>query len=259
MNAKKGKYKAAVSSDWSECLSPNGPFDPLAFTYPELESELSHIFRQYTGNRISLTEATQRIKVLLPAPLTVTQMDEYLDRHFRTYRGVPELIEWCASRDILFMLNTTGTQGYFQRASAKGLIPEIPLVACNPLVQFTGESYPERYPCQVLEIEHKARCSQQMLEAFGIPAARLVVMGDSGGDGLHFKWAAGVGAFLIGSMIKQSLWNYCTDESITISHCFGLSYASGEPRDPEREMQVDFMHLTGIIEQAIAEKGNRTR
>lgn len=251
MNARQERYKAAVSSDWSECLSPNGPFDPLAFAYPELESELSLIFRQYTGNRISLTEATQRIKALLPAPLTVTQMDEYLDRHFCTYRGVPELIEWCASRDILFMLNTTGTQGYFQRALAKGLIPDVPLVACNPLVQFNSGSDPERYPCQVLEIEHKARCSQHMLVSFGIPPARLIVMGDSGGDGPHFKWAAGVGAFLIGSMIKQSLWNYCTVEGITISHRFGVSYASGEPRDPEKEMQVDFMQLTEVIERAI--------
>ena len=251
MNARQRKYKAAVSSDWSECLSPNGPFDPLAFAYPELESELSHIFRQYTGNRISLTEATQRIKVLLPAPLTEAQMDAYLDRNFRTYRGVPELIEWCASRDTLFMLNTTGTQGYFQRALAKGLIPKVPVIACNPLVQFNGESDPERYPCQVLEIEHKARCSQQMLETFGIPPARLVVMGDSGGDGPHFKWAAGVGAFLIGSMIKQSLWNYCTTEGITIGHSFGLSYAAGEPRDPEREMLVDFMQLTEVVERAI--------
>lgn len=252
MRGRHRMYKAAVSSDWSECLSPNGPFDPLAFAYPELETELSSIFREYTGNRISLTEATQRIETLLPAPLTAAKMDEYLDRRFRTYRGVRELIEWCAGRDILFMFNTTGAQGYFQRALAKGLIPAVPVVACNPLVQFNDGSNPERYSCQVLEIEHKARCSQYALETFGIPPARLVVIGDSGGDGPHFNWAAGVGAFRIGSMTKQSLRNYCAAKGITIDHCFGISYASGEPRDLKREMQVDFMELTDIIQRAIA-------
>jgi hypothetical protein len=37
------KYKAVVSSDWSECLSPNGPFDPISFNYPELSGQLSNI------------------------------------------------------------------------------------------------------------------------------------------------------------------------------------------------------------------------
>jgi hypothetical protein len=31
-------YKGMLSSDWSQCLSPNGPFDPLIFLYPEMES-----------------------------------------------------------------------------------------------------------------------------------------------------------------------------------------------------------------------------
>ncbi|MEJ2717521.1 MAG: hypothetical protein P8182_10335, partial [Deltaproteobacteria bacterium] len=83
MGGNANNYHAAVSSDWSECLSPNGPFDPISFTYPELESELSEIFQEYTGNRISLTQATGRIVKLLPQPITVEQMDAYHDRHFQ--------------------------------------------------------------------------------------------------------------------------------------------------------------------------------
>ena len=29
------QFQAMVSTDWSECLSPNGPFDPITFNYPE--------------------------------------------------------------------------------------------------------------------------------------------------------------------------------------------------------------------------------
>jgi len=53
----KTQYRALVSSDWSECLSPNGPFDPLSFNYPEYKEELEEIFNRYTGNIISLNDA----------------------------------------------------------------------------------------------------------------------------------------------------------------------------------------------------------
>ena len=43
------KYKAMISSDWSECLSPNGPFDPIAYNYPNLTDALEQIFRQVHG------------------------------------------------------------------------------------------------------------------------------------------------------------------------------------------------------------------
>jgi hypothetical protein len=103
------QYKAVISSDWSECLSPNGPFDPIAFNYPELEPNLKRIFRCYTGNTISLRTAIGEIERLLPKDLSVAKMDAYLDAQFQTYKGVPELIQWCKSRDILFMINTTST------------------------------------------------------------------------------------------------------------------------------------------------------
>ena len=56
------KYKAIVSSDWSECLSPNGPFDPITFNFPALEDELNQIFKEYTGNLVSLAYATDIIR-----------------------------------------------------------------------------------------------------------------------------------------------------------------------------------------------------
>jgi hypothetical protein len=95
MNKRKTHYRAMVSSDWSECLSPNGPFDPISFTYPELEPDLARIFRDYTGNVITLKHAVELILKLLPRPLTMDQMDAYLDANFRTYTNVPVFIEWC--------------------------------------------------------------------------------------------------------------------------------------------------------------------
>jgi len=125
-------FKAVFSSDWSECLSPNGPFDPIVFNYPELQEELTRIFKQYTGNVITLKKAVESIHGLLPGGLTLEQMDAYLESSFSTYTGVPELIEWCLERGILFMINTTGTQGYFQRAFAKDLLPKVSVVAAKP-------------------------------------------------------------------------------------------------------------------------------
>jgi len=64
------RFTAIISSDWIECLAPCGPFDPIVFNYPGLKAELGAIFKQYTGNSISLAEAALRIKKLLPSPLS---------------------------------------------------------------------------------------------------------------------------------------------------------------------------------------------
>ncbi|MDQ1238628.1 MAG: hypothetical protein QG577_813, partial [Thermodesulfobacteriota bacterium] len=64
------KHTAVISSDWSECLSPNGPFDPFAFTYPQIKGQLERIFREYTGNIISLGQAVASLKALIPEGLT---------------------------------------------------------------------------------------------------------------------------------------------------------------------------------------------
>lgn len=244
-------YHAIVSSDWSECLSPNGPFDPIAFTYPELEPELISIFRSYTGNAITLTDAVKRITELLPAPFTVEQMDRYLEASFQTYTAVPEFIEWCLSRDILFMLNTTGTQGYFQRALAKGLLPRVPVVAANPMIRFPGTCDEERFAHEVREISDKGKNTEAVMHAHGLTPDRVVVMGDSGGDGPHFMWGAAAGAFLIGSMTKDSLSTFCRRAGARIHLRFGISYGPGEKRDVAREMQVNFMELTKVIEERL--------
>jgi len=245
------KYKAIVSSDWSECLSPNGPFDPIAFNYPELESNLKRIFRAYTGNAISLKTALGEIERLLPEDFTLARMDAYLDAQFQTYEGVPELIEWCLSRDILFMINTTGTQGYFQRVFAKQLIPVVPVVAANPLIRFPDGASEDRYRQEVLEMEDKPKSTMAVLGTYGLPSTKVVVMGDSGGDGPHFQWAADEGAFSIGIMAKQSLIRYCELRHIRVSRFFGWFYGSGEARNPEKEMKFDFRELRNVFQEAL--------
>ncbi len=247
MSSAQRKCKAMVSSDWSECLSPNGPFDPIAYTYPELTSDLEQIFRQYTGNLISLTDACARIQHLSPELLNADQMDAYLKERFLTYKNVAELIQWCLDRDVLFMINTTGTQGYFQRAMAAKLIPEVPVISANPVIGFPASDSSTRYDLRVLEIEDKATNTQSVFRETGLGPDRLLIMGDSGGDGPHFRWGAEVGAHLIGSMPKASLATYCESRGIQIGRMFGVSYVRGETRSLENEFQVDFMELTEVI------------
>jgi hypothetical protein len=245
------QFQAMVSTDWSECLSPNGPFDPITFNYPELEPDLARVFRQYTSNVISLMEATTLIEKLLPEPLTQEQMDAYLDASFKTYMGVPELIEWCAGRGVLFMINTTGTQGYFQRAIAKSLLASVPTISANPMIRFPQASDGLRYVHEVREIADKPRSTEAVMGALNMPPAKVLLMGDSGGDGPHFEWGASRGMFLVGSMTKYSLATYCRSRDIAISRHFGLIYGPEEKRDPEKEMKVDFMELSRLIEVAL--------
>jgi len=250
----KNPYKGMVSSDWNECLAPCGPFDPIAFAYPELEADLSGIFCLYTGNQISLSEATQKIDGLLPKPISQEQMDAYLDASFVTYRGVIDLIRWCMKNRILFMINTTGMQSYFQRAMAKGLLPQGIAVAANPMISYPGHGM-KMY--EVREIEDKVKNTAAVLREYGIPAQKLIIMGDSGGDGPHFAWGATIGAHLIGSMPKPSLESYCRKKGIKINTGFGVMYAEGEKKDPQREMEVDFMGLVPVVEQVLKENQNQ--
>jgi hypothetical protein len=245
-----GKYNGMISSDWNECLAPCGPFDPIAFAYPELEADLSGIFRQYTGNQIILSEATRRIDERLPKPITEKQMDEYLEASFVTYRRVIDLIQWCAKHGILFMINTTGIQGYFQRAMAKDLLPQRTVIAANPMISYPGHEM-EMY--EVREIEDKAKNTETVMRLYGIPPKRMILIGDSGGDGPHFEWGASVGAYLVGSMTKPSLESYSRKKEIKINARFGLTYSEGEKKDLEREMTVDFMGLVPVIEQVLME------
>ncbi len=251
MDPVKPIYRGIFSSDWSECLSPNGPFDPISYNYPELKGDLESIFRQYTGNIITLREAVSRISAMLPNLLTIEQMDAYLDAEFATYSGVPELMAWCAQHNILFMLNTTGTQGYFQRAISKGLIPPVPVIAANPFISFPSEIDGDRYLFTIGEIDDKAANTESVLKKYGLSIQNTVIMGDSGGDGPHFRWASGVGAFNIASMAKQSLVNFCNANSVKIQEYFGIRYAPGQARNLDAEMQFNFLKLSQTLQSVM--------
>ena len=215
------RYSGIVSSDWNECLAPCGPFDPLLYLYPRLEPTLTSIFRSYTSNRISLGEATRRIRDLGPLTVTAVQMDDYLQHSFSTYKGVPTLIEECMRRDVLFMINTTGMTGYFQRIFLGGLLPRIHALAANPLVSYPAEETDPPLLYEIFEISDKPLHTRDLMERYDIPGERVILIGDSSGDGPHFAWGRSVGATLISSMAKPSLDAYCSREGITPDLRFG--------------------------------------
>lgn len=62
---KQQSYKAIISSDWNQSLAPCGPFDPIIYNYPNLTFDLVVIFKEYTGNLISLGSANEKISKLL--------------------------------------------------------------------------------------------------------------------------------------------------------------------------------------------------
>jgi hypothetical protein len=244
-------YIAIVSSDWSECLAPSGPFDCLAFAHPELESDMAAVFRQYTGNRITLGDAAAKIKKLLPDPISPDQMDAYLDASFATYTGVPDLIQWCLDNRILFMINTTGMIGYYQRIFAKGLLPPVPVLSAHPMIRYPDLASDPPHVYKLFETRDKVKNSDTVIQSMGIPSDKIILMGDSGGDGPHFEWGSKSGAFLIGSMTKPSLDNYCREKDIAINLRFGLDYSRGEKKDPQKELQINFMDLATTIEEIV--------
>jgi phosphoserine phosphatase len=248
---------AVFSSDWSECLSPSGPFDFIAWNFPQLRASLDEVFRAYTGNRISLGAACDRVRQSLPEPVTAEMMDAYLDREFAVYRGVPELIEWCRGQGVLFMLNTTGMIGYFQRVFAKGLLPRVPVISANPLVRYAGGPADPGTILELAETADKGKNTAALAAAEGIPAGRVVVMGDSGGDGPHFEWAHRAGAIAVGSMTKASLDGWCRERGIPIRVRFGRGYGPGETRSLSEEMAVDFRGLIPIIAEILAPPAGR--
>ena len=246
------RYKAIVSSDWSECLAPSGPFDFIAFSHPHLETQLTAVFRQYTGNQITLGQAVAQIRKLMPESIKHDQMDAYLDASFATYTGVPDLIDWCLSKNILFMINTTGMIGYFQRIFARGLLPPATVISANPMVRYPENKSDPDHIYDLFETADKAKNTEAAMHSLGISADKVILMGDSGGDGPHFEWGAKKGAYLIGSMTKQSLNDYCRKRSIEIDLRFGVDYSEGAEKDSQKEMQVNFMDLAATIEQIAA-------
>ncbi len=237
--ARSCRYRALFSSDWSECLAPSGPFDCIFFNYPDLKEPLTTVFRQYTSNVITLGEAIGRIEALMPAPVTEAMMDTYLDAAYGTYPGAAEFIRWCGENHILFMLNTTGMKGYYQRVLAKGLLPSVPALSAHPFIGYAERSTDPEMFLPLYEIQDKAANSAAVAEKYGIPAGRIIVMGDSGGDGPHFAWGAQVNALLIASRPKPSLEKYCADRGITIHHRIGTA---------EEPHKVNFMDMVDWVQ-----------
>ena len=251
------RYKAIISSDWSECLSPSGPFDCLAFSHPEIEADLDAIFRQYTGNQISLGQAAAKIKILLSNPISPDQMDAYLDASFATYTGVPDLIQWCLDSQILFMINSTGMIGYFQRVLAKTLLPPVPVLSAHPMIRYPGGGGDPARIFELFETRDKAQNTKVLATSLGLEPHRIILMGDSGGDGPHFKWGAESGAYLIGSMTKPSLDGYCREKDIAINLRFGPDFSRKEERDQTAAMAVNFMDLAPVIDKIVGSGGER--
>ncbi len=213
-----GNFRAIVSSDWNECLSPARPFDILTFLYPELGEEIRDIFLLYTGNKLSYSGAVQRIRSRLPRPIEKEDVDSYLEREFSVYKGTVELIKWCGENDILFMLNTTGWMGYFQRLFYKNLLPSIDCLSASTFLKFE-DKFPFSCVYPLEEIEDKPKNTLSVMENFGVE--RVVIIGDSGGDGPHFVWGRERGALLIGAMVKSSLLRYCSGCGVSIDYLVG--------------------------------------
>lgn len=244
-------YHAIVSSDWNECLAPCGPFDYIAFTFPELKPALDDIFKRYTGNHITLKGAMKKVIGRLPEPVSAEQMDAYLDQAFTMYAGVAGLMKWCRSKEILFMINTTGAAGYFQRAMFKHLLSPLPVISAYPEPHYPKEASDPQKVYPLFETTDKAKHTEEVAQKMGIPLKRTIIMGDSGGDGPHFKWGAKKGAFLIACMAKPSLQQYCKGEDIQPDYFFGHTYSKGETIDHALEMGFNFMDLAEVIENVI--------
>jgi hypothetical protein len=242
------RFIAMVSSDWNECLAPCRPFDFITFNYPKFETQLSHIFRLYTGNRIPLADAIRRIEKMLPQPITADQMDAYLVESFATYTGVPELIDWCLTHSILFMINTTGMIGYFQRAFAGNLLPRVPVISAHPMIRYSNHGSPRPIIYGLKDIQDKSRNTAAVAREYGIAPNRIVLMGDSGGDGPHFEWGARNGAFLVGCQTKPSLSDYCRNAGIRIDLEFGVEDPRKNDSDTRDVFQIDYRKLVPVIE-----------
>jgi hypothetical protein len=102
------------------------------------------------------------------------------------------------------------------------------------------------------ETNDKAKNTKKVADRFGIRPENIIIIGDSGGDGPHFEWGAFVGCYLIGSMTKASLQNYCSERGININAYFGIRYEKAQERDLQKEMEFDFMELRSLISRRLA-------
>ncbi len=226
----KQKNNILVSTDWNECLSPSRPFDPLIFKYPELRGELKEIFLKYTGNQISYKKALDEIKNIMPGPISEQDMDEYLTKNFSIYPGALEFIHWCMDNGIVFMINTTGWIGYFQRAIKLDLLPKIEFISASPFVTYLDKNQDCNF-FYLYDTPDKARNTEKLVRRFDIK--HIFLIGDSGGDGPHFEWGYKNHCTLIGCMAKPSLKAYCKGRDIDID------YFIGNPEEEFPKIEVD--------------------
>ena len=245
------RYQYLLASDWSECLSPNGPFDPLIHAWPDLEPDLKSIFSKYTANEISLSRAVEELQTRLPGEYSSQAMDAFLRDKFTSYANLSELIHWCLDNGIAFMINSTGSIGYFQRAVALGLLPSIPLLSAHPFLRYHQEDTEPEHIFELHEIEDKATNTRAAQNLLGIPAHRTAVAGDSGGDGPHFAWAAETGILRIGINTKASLESFCAERGIHIHARVGIAYGAAQPRDFEAERRTDLIQVREVLRQEL--------
>jgi hypothetical protein len=52
-------------------------------------------------------------------------------------------------------------------------------------------------------------------------------------------------------MTKPSLDNYCRKKNIAINLRFGLDYSRGEKKDPQKELEINYMDLATTIEEIV--------
>lgn len=141
--------------------------------------------------------------------------------------------------------------GYFQRIFANNLLPEVPVLSAHPMVRYPKGDTDPPHIYDLLETMDKGKNTESVVRSLNIPSNKIIIMGDSGGDGPHFKWGAANYAFLIANMTKPSLQRYCEQNNISIDVQFGPSYKDGENKDLRKEMQANFMDLAPKIEDFI--------
>jgi len=122
------------------------------------------------------------------------------------------------------------------------------------MIVFASEQTDPEIILPLHETRDKAINTQKVASRFEIPPEHIIIIGDSGGDGPHFEWGASAGCYLIGSMAKPSLQDYCKVRDITIDAYFGIRYEPGEDRSVQKEMEFDFMELRPLIESRISNR-----
>ena len=127
----------------------------------------------------------------------------------------------------------------------------MPVVSAHPLISYPHNTSGSFRVYELLETRDKSKNTGEVARSQAIPAGKIILLGDSGGDGPHFKWGAAEGAFLIGSMTKPSLDAYCQARGIEINLRFGPDYSQSERKDQKEELEINFMDLTTTIKEIV--------